>query len=63
MDDSNNLREQARQWRRLAKRYTPGLARALNQAAAALDAQADRIEEIPGAPPAESGEPDRPKSR
>ena len=62
MDDSKNLREQARQWRRMAERYTPGHARALNHAAAALDAQADRIEEIPGVPPADSIEADRPKS-
>ncbi len=62
-DDWNGLREQARQWRRMAERYTPGLARALTQAAAALDAQADRIEGIPGAPPVESGEAERPKHR
>jgi hypothetical protein len=62
-DDWNGLREQARQWRRMAARYTPGLARALNQAAAALDAQADRIEGIPGAPPVESSEAARPKNR
>jgi hypothetical protein len=63
MDESNTLREQAKQWRRMAERYTPGLARALTQAAAALDAQADRIEGIPGVPPVESGEAARPKSR
>jgi hypothetical protein len=63
MEGAENLREQARQWRRIAKRYTPGLARALIQAAAALDDQADRIEGVQGMPPAASGDSDRPKGR
>ncbi|MEJ0068568.1 MAG: hypothetical protein WDO24_07395 [Pseudomonadota bacterium] len=63
MDGANDLREQAKQWRRIAERYTPGLARALCHAAASLDAQADQIEQIRNMPPAEVGDFDRPKSR
>jgi len=44
MDDTADLREQAKQWRRLAERYSPGLAGALIAAAQALDARADGIE-------------------
>jgi hypothetical protein len=63
MEGAKNLREQARQWRRIAERYTPGLARALIQAAATLDAQADRIEGVQGVPPAACGDSGRPKDR
>jgi hypothetical protein len=44
MDDTEDLRVQARQWRRLAQRYSPGLAQALIAAAKTLDAQADGID-------------------
>jgi hypothetical protein len=62
MDGTDDLREQARQWRRIAQRYTPGLARALIEAAKALDEQADRIESVGVAPSAVPGASDRPKS-
>ncbi|MBI3513093.1 MAG: hypothetical protein HY060_03375 [Proteobacteria bacterium] len=61
MDDAKDLREQAKQWRRLATRYTPGLAGALIQAAAVLDAQADRVEAGMRAPPAATDDAARPK--
>jgi len=62
MEGAHDLREQARQWRRIAGRYSSGLARALIQAAAVLDAQADRIEGVQEMSPPESGDSDRPKS-
>jgi hypothetical protein len=62
MEGTDDLREQARQWRRIAQRYTPGLARALIEAAKTLDEQADRIEGVRRAPPAVPGAADRPKS-
>jgi hypothetical protein len=60
MEGTEDLRVQAKQWRRLAKRYTPGLARALIKAAAALDDQADRIETARVTPPAPSAAAARP---
>jgi hypothetical protein len=61
MEGVADLREQARQWRRIAERYTPGLARALIQAAASLEARADQIEATPGVPPEEPVSSDRSK--
>ncbi len=60
MEGSDDLREQAKQWRRIAERYTPGLARALREAAAALDARADWIESTSEAPPPQPRAPTRP---
>jgi hypothetical protein len=62
MEGAHDLREQARQWRRIAGRYSSGLARALIQAAAALDAQADRIEAVDAMSAPGSGDLDRPES-
>jgi hypothetical protein len=56
MQDPRDLREQARQWRRQAIAHAPRVAEALLLAAAALEAQADRLEDASPRPiPAPDG--------